>query len=143
MLPPPEKSLPPLLKGQRVYVCSGTPWNEALDAFHDHPDASGFRGWKIDFDYRKGDWILTYLDTRPRVFLCWEQALRDGALDAKIWVEPDVSVTFDNLVVVDHIEFQTGLRVETGQFFEGDDAARLHQAIIRSLRLPRPWHELC
>lgn len=124
-----------------MYVCSGTPWKEALDAFHGHLDASDFRGWKIEPDYREGDWILTYLDTRPKVFLCWEQALEDGAPDAEILVDPDVSAAFDNLVVVDHVEWRTGLRIETGRFFEGDEAARVRQELNRNLRLPRPWHE--
>jgi len=143
MLAPPEMALPPLLGGQRVYICSGAPWKDALDAFHDQAEGPVFRGWKIDPTYRKGDWILTYLATTPRVFLCWEQALLDGTADSRIVVNPHKRVTFDNVVTVDHVEFRTGLTIKENCAFDGDDAQRLWQELNRNLRLPRHWHEPC
>lgn len=141
MLAPPEMALPPLQEGQRVYICSGTPWTEALDAVRNPSDVPNFKGWKIHPSYREGDWILTHLTTDPRVFLCWEQASQDGSPNTGIRVDPDASVVFDNLIVVDRIEARTGLTIKADRFFTGDEATRLRQEIVSSLRLPRLWHE--
>lgn len=142
MLPPPDMALPDLEDGQRLYICSGTPWDEALDDIRNPSETSVFEGWDVARHYRKSDWILTYLSTRPRVFLCWEQASQAATPTGRIWVDHDVSVTFSNLVVVDHIESRTGLIISAGRFFDGDEAARIRQALIEQLWMPRPWHGL-
>ncbi|MGW5300709.1 hypothetical protein ACWEQV_20920 [Rhodococcus aetherivorans] len=142
MLAEPESALPPLEAGQRLFICSGTPWNEALADIRAADDQRCFRGWEVDRSYRKGDWILTYLSTRPRVFLSWEQARRDATPTGRIWVESDRSVLFSNLVVVDHIEDRTGLRITAGRSFAGDEARLIRHALLEKLWYPTPWHGL-
>lgn len=138
----PDSALPPLGAEQRLFICSGTPWDKALADLRTADDHRRFDGWDVDRSYRRGDWILTYLGTRPRVFLCWEQATRDATPAGRIWVDPDTSVFFSNLVVVDRIEAATGLKITAGRFFTGDEARSIRHALTQKLWYPTPWHGL-
>ena len=146
-MPPPsrcmDQELPSIQEGQRLYICSGSPWEEALDDFLNPSEGATFDGWRIGRDYRKGDWILTYLETKPQAFLCWEQADHDATpTDKKIWVDPRMSVTFSNLVTVDVMKQRTGLEIRAGKYFEGRDADHIWQELMWQLREPRPWYDI-
>ncbi|KAF0957414.1 hypothetical protein [Rhodococcus sp. T7] len=142
MLTDPDTSLPELRVDQRLFICSGTSWWEALEDIRTPREQQVFQGWDVDRHYRKGDWILTYLSTRPRVFLCWEQATQDATPTGKIWVDHDTSVLFSNLIVVDHIETRTGLTISSKRWFEGTEAQTIRHELTKELGYPRSWHGL-
>lgn len=142
MLRDPEFSLPPLEAGQRLFVCTGSPWEEALEDVRNPQANRGPRVWSVARNYAKNDWILTYLSTQPRVFLCWEQAIRDATPGGQILVDYDRTVYFDNLVTVDSVERQTGLPIKPQQSFEYEDALTIRSALITELSRPRSWHGL-
>lgn len=141
MLIEPDLTLPTLEEDQRLFICVGDPWNEALADIRSGREDSTF-GWNIAGSYKRGDWVLTYLGTQPRVFLCWEQATADATPNGKIWVDHQTSIYFSNLVVVDDIEKRTGLKIRPKTRFEGADAHSIRRELIVGLWTPRPWHGL-
>ncbi|MBY6367700.1 hypothetical protein [Rhodococcoides corynebacterioides] len=142
MLLDPEYSLPPLEAGQRLFICAGSPWDEALADLRNPRADQAPKVWNVARDYAKGDWILTYLSTQPRVFLCWEQAVRDATPGGQILVDYDRAVYFENLVVVDTVERRTGLTITSQRSFEYEDALSIRDALINELWYPRSWHGL-
>lgn len=141
MLTDPSTILPPIEDGQRLFVCVGAPWQEALNEIRTSREDSTF-GWNIADHYKKGDWVLTYLATRPRVFLCWEQATEDATPRGKLRVDYSTSVFFDNLVVVDEIEAATGYSISPRSTFECYEAQKIRHELIQQLFYPRSWHGL-
>ena len=142
MLLEPDTTLPERAADQRLFICSGTPWREALDDIRTPNEEQDFQGWDVRRDYKVGDWILTYLSTRPRVFLCWEQATKDATPTGKIWVDHDTSVFFSNLVIVDDIEKRTGITISPKHWFEGHEAQSIRHELTQELWCPRSWHGL-
>lgn len=63
VLPELESALPPLEAGQRLFICSGTPWNEALADLRAADDQRCFRRRGGRSQLPEGHWILTYLST--------------------------------------------------------------------------------
>ncbi|WP_377454524.1 hypothetical protein [Rhodococcoides fascians] len=141
MLIEPDRTLPTIEDDQRLFICVGDPWDEALADIRNGREDSTF-GWDISRTYSKGDWILTYLDTQPRVFLCWEQATHTATPRGKIWVDHNESIFFNNLVVVDDIERKTGLKIKRKSKFEGTVAQSIRRELITGLWYPRSWHGL-
>ncbi len=58
MLIEPELTLPALDDGQRLFVCLGDPWDQALQDVRTGRADSTFL-WNVGRSYKKGDWILT------------------------------------------------------------------------------------
>ncbi|REK81279.1 hypothetical protein DVG80_18275 [Rhodococcus erythropolis] len=141
MLIEPELTLPPLDDGRRLFICVGDPWDQALRDVRAGRADSTFL-WNVGRSYKKSDWILTYLGTRPRVFLCWEQATRDATPNGKLWVDHETAVYFSNLVVVDDIERQTGLKIAPKAQFGGPEAQSIRHELITRLWYPTTWHGL-
>ncbi|MGU3435053.1 hypothetical protein ACNHUS_18800 [Actinomycetes bacterium M1A6_2h] len=141
MLIDPSRALPEIERNQRLFIAVGEPWNEALQSIKEPSGSMPFK-WDIWKTYKAGDWILTYLATRPRVFLCWEQSTRDATEGGKIWVDVDTAVYFDNIITVDDVEKDVGIKITPRSRFDERQAVDIRMAILRRFYSLTPWHGL-
>lgn len=129
--------IPQLKRGQRLYICDGTPWREALDSYvHGTYE---FRGWRIQRTYRVGDLILTYITTSPRMVLCLETALTDSSSATENIDVEDEKVTFGNGILLDRVRDLSGVEVREDRFYTGHEAKSILNALAAEEARGVPW----
>lgn len=138
--PSPVPRLPAAQPGQRLYVCAGSKWDDALyELFH----GSGMQEcWRIERHYRKGDLILTYVTTTPAMLVSLEVANRDsdGNADGVIHVDPDQTVIFENGILMREVNRQLAdIKLETDAWFKGKKVDRILKALDAECQANIPW----
>lgn len=132
-----RRKIPELPRGQRIYVCRGHDWEEALEAFGSYDGGGPI--WHIDPGYRRGDLILTILGTTPRVVLCLEVAVSNEPDDDNIRVDHGRTVVFENGLSLISIERRIGHQLRMNDYLTGRRAKKLLKALEDERASGAPW----
>ncbi|WP_148302245.1 hypothetical protein [Tomitella biformata] len=120
--------------GQKLHVVVGAPWKDALLGYLS-ADAPG-DNWDLPDGLRKGDLLLSILETTPRTVLCLERVARGGrSLELEeVWDWP-------GLPELATLESASGLRIRKSAGQVADAAADRVLAALDTLRGDRDSKE--
>lgn len=116
--------------GQKLYVVIGSPWKDALLGYlsADAPDDN----WDVPDGLRKGDLLLSLLETKPRTVLCLERVTRGGAR-----LQVGVVLDWPWLPELAKVEAVSGLKVRKSAGWIPDEVADLLLEVLDSDQM---WH---